>query len=617
MEGSDAWGKGAAMSRTWLSRYAWGVLVWNALVALFGAYVRATGAGAGCGAHWPTCNGEIIPRAPQVETLIEFTHRATSGLAFLSVLALLALSLRLLPKGHPARFGAGLAFLFMITESLVGASLVLFGWTAHNVSAARAVVQMVHLANTYFLLAALTLTAWWASGGAPLRLRGQGAVGLALLLGFLALLFLGMSGAVTALGDLLFPVRNTLEALERSLTPGEHFLVRLRVLHPLIAVSVGLYVVFAGYLVAHLRPSEKTRLFAHLLAYLYGAQLLAGLVNVALKAPVWMQILHLFLAYAVWVLFVLLSAAALAQGARRVELGEGGGEVHRGTGGATWKDYLALTKPRVISLLLLTTLLSMIIAAQGWPGTGLFLVVALGGYMMAGAANAINMVVDRDIDARMKRTAKRPTVTQKIGSREALLFAFVLALSAFLLLWWGANLLAATLALMGLIWYVLVYTLYLKRRTWQNIVIGGAAGAFPPLVGWAAVTGELNLFAWYLFALIFFWTPVHFWALALMIQDDYRAVGVPMLPVVLGERVTVMQIALYALLTAMISLMPLFMGELGLLYLVLSLVLNGLLILKSLALYRQPERRTAVSLYKYSMLYLALLFLGMAVDRAL
>jgi protoheme IX farnesyltransferase len=505
----------------------------------------------------------------------------------------------------------------MITESLVGASLVLFGWVAHNVSPERAVVQMVHLANTYFLLAALTLTAWWASGGAPLRLRGQGAVGLALLLGFLALLFLGMSGAVTALGDLLFPVRNTLEALERSLTPGEHFLVRLRVLHPLIAVSVGLYVVFAGYLVAHLRPSEKTRLFAHLLAYLYGAQLLAGLVNVALKAPVWMQILHLFLAYAVWILFVLLSAAALAQGARRVELGEGGGEVHRGTGGATWKDYLALTKPRVISLLLLTTLLSMIIAAQGWPGTGLFLVVALGGYMMAGAANAINMVVDRDIDARMKRTAQRPTVTQKIGSREALLFAFVLALLAFLLLWWGANLLAATLALMGLIWYVLVYTLYLKRRTWQNIVIGGAAGAFPPLVGWAAVTGELNLFAWYLFALIFFWTPVHFWALALMIQDDYRAVGVPMLPVVLGEQVTVMQIALYALLTAMISLMPLFMGELGLLYLVLSLVLNGLLILKSLALYRQPERRTAVSLYKYSMLYLALLFLGMAVDRAL
>lgn len=159
---------------------------------------------------------------------------------------------------------------------------------------------------------------------------------------------------------------------------------------------------------------------------------------------------------------------------------------------------------------------------------------------------------------------KRPTVTQRISSKDALLFAFILALLSFLLLWWGANLLTATLALMGLIWYVLVYTLYLKRRTWHNIVIGGAAGAFPPLVGWAAVTGDLSLFAWYLFALIFFWTPVHFWALALMIQDDYRAVGVPMLPVVLGERVTVMQIALYAVLTALISLMPLLLGELGL-----------------------------------------------------
>ncbi|GAA6733514.1 heme o synthase [Thermus oshimai] len=597
--------------------YAWGVLVWNVLVALFGAYVRATGAGAGCGAHWPTCNGAIIPRAPQVETLIEFTHRATSGLAFLSVLALFLLALRALPKGHPARFGAGLSLLFMVTESLVGASLVLFGWTAHNVSAERAVVQMVHLANTYFLLAALALTAWWASGGAPLRLRGQGAVGGALLLGFLALLFLGMSGAVTALGDLLFPVRSTLEALERSLTPGEHFLVRLRVLHPLIAVSVGLYVVFAGYLVAYLRPSPLTRTLAHALAYLYGVQLLAGLVNVWLKAPVWMQLLHLLLAYGVWLLFLFLSAAALAQGARRVELGEGGGEVHRGTGGATWKDYLALTKPRVISLLLFTALFATLIAARGWPGLKLFLVVALGGYMMAGAANAINMVVDRDIDARMKRTSRRPTVTQRISSRDALLFAFSLALLAFLILWWGANLLSATLALMGLIWYVLVYTLYLKRRTWHNIVIGGAAGAFPPLVGYAAVTGDLNLFAWYLFALIFFWTPVHFWALALMIQDDYRAVGVPMLPVVLGERVTVLQIALYAVLTALISLMPLLLGELGPTYLAFSLILNGLLILKSLALYRHPERKAAVSLYKYSMLYLALLFVGMAVDRAL
>ncbi len=599
------------MSR--FERLAIGVLAWNALVALWGAYVRATGSGAGCGAHWPTCNGEILPRAPQVETLIEFTHRATSGLALLSVLVLVVSAFRLYPQGHPVRLGAFLSGLFMLSETLLGASLVLFGWVAHNTTPVRAVVQMVHLAQTYLLLASLLLTAYFARTGTPLRLRGQGAVGWALGLGALALLFLGMSGAVTALGDLIFPVRSSLEAVERALTPGEHFLVRLRILHPLIAVSVGLYVVLVAQLVAFLRPGPGVRRSARVLAYLYGVQLLAGLVNVALKAPVWMQILHLLLAYLIWLAYLLLLAAGLSQRQEQVE----SGGVHRGAGGATWKDYLALTKPRVISLLLFTTLAAMLIAAKGWPGTGLFLAVALGGYMMAGAANAINMVIDRDIDARMKRTARRPTVTQRISSRNALLFALALALGGFALLALAANLLAATLSLMGLIWYVLVYTLYLKRRTWQNIVIGGAAGAFPPLVGFAAVTGELNLFAWYLFALIFFWTPVHFWALALVIEDDYRAVGVPMLPVVLGERVTVIQIALYALLTALISLMPLLLGELGFLYLLASLFLNALLMLKAWALLNRGARPQAVSLYKYSMLYLALLFVAMALDRAL
>ena len=605
------WQNGGGMTR--FERLAVGVLVWNVLVALWGAYVRATGSGAGCGAHWPTCNGEIIPRAPQVETLIELVHRATSGLALLSVLALVFFAFRLFPKGHPVRFGAYLSGLFMLLETLLGASLVLFGWVAHNTTPVRAVVQMIHLANTYLLLASLLLTAHFARTGTPFRLRGQGAVGWALGLGGLALLFLGMSGAVTALGDLIFPVRSTLEAVERALTPGEHFLVRLRILHPLIAVSVGLYVVLVAQLVAFLRPSSAARRLAQALAYLYGVQLLAGLINVALKAPVWLQILHLFLAYLVWLAYVLLMAEGLSRAHKAVELGG----VHRGTGGASWKDYLALTKPRVISLLLFTTLAAMFIAAKGWPGTGLLLAVALGGYMMAGAANAINMVIDRDIDARMKRTASRPTVTQRISSRDALLFAFVLALGGFALLALAANLLAATLALMGLIWYVLVYTLYLKRRTWQNIVIGGAAGAFPPLVGFAAVTGELNLFAWYLFALIFFWTPVHFWALALLIQDDYKAVGVPMLPVVLGERATVVQIILYTLLTALISLMPLLLGELGLLYLLASLFLNVLLILKAWALLNRGGQLQAVSLYKYSMLYLALLFVAMALDRAL
>jgi len=282
---------------------------------------------------------------------------------------------------------------------------------------------------------------------------------------------------------------------------------------------------------------------------------------------------------------------------------------------ASWHDYFWLTKPRVISLLLFTTMMAMFIAARGWPGMELFLVVLVGGYMAAGSANTFNMVVDRDIDARMKRTAKRPTVTAKISSREATIFAGVLMVASFLLLWLGANLIAALLAMAGLGWYVLIYTLYMKRRYWSNIVIGGAAGAFPPLVGWAAVTGEVSLFAWYLFLIIFFWTPVHFWALALMIKDDYKAVGIPMLPVVRGDKETAYQIGMYAILTVLLTFIPVLMGELRVFYAVSALLLNALLLLRSLKLYYRIERPVAVSLYKYSMLYLALLFVAMAIDR--
>ncbi|MER3554932.1 MAG: protoheme IX farnesyltransferase [Meiothermus sp.] len=283
---------------------------------------------------------------------------------------------------------------------------------------------------------------------------------------------------------------------------------------------------------------------------------------------------------------------------------------------ATWRDYFWMTKPRVISLLLFTTLTTMFVAAGGWPGLGLFAVTFIGGYMAAGSANVFNMVIDRDIDARMRRTAKRPTVTAKVSTLDALLFAGALMIGSFLLLCLGANLATALLAMAGLGWYVVVYTLYMKRRYWSNIVIGGAAGAFPPLVGWAAVTGDVSLFGWYLFLIIFFWTPVHFWALAIMIKDDYAAVGVPMLPVVRGNQETAYQIGLYAILTMVVSLVPVLMGELRVFYLVCAVLLNALMLLRSLQLCKSQERPVAVSLYKYSMLYLALLFIAMAVDRA-
>ncbi len=225
------------------------------------------------------------------------------------------------------------------------------------------------------------------------------------------------------------------------------------------------------------------------------------------------------------------------------------------------------------------------------------------------------MVIDRDIDLSMKRTASRPTVTQSISSPHVLAFAFGLAAGSFGLLWAAANLLSAILAFSGLVFYVVVYTMLLKRRTWHNIVIGGAAGAFPPLVGWAAVTGDLPPLALYLFAIIFVWTPVHFWALAILLKDDYAAAGVPMLPVVRSERFTVVQIALYTVVTVVATLVPFLMPQVGWIYAGVAVVLNALLIRYALRLFKTVDRPRASGLFHYSMLYLALLFLGLAVDR--
>jgi heme o synthase len=289
---------------------------------------------------------------------------------------------------------------------------------------------------------------------------------------------------------------------------------------------------------------------------------------------------------------------------------------------ATWRDYLTLTKPKVISLLLLTTIGAMFIAADGYPGTWPLLGLLIGGYMSAGAAGVYNMVYDRDIDGRMRRTALRPTVTNVVSSFQALVFAAVLTVMSFVVIWAAGNLLAALLSWAGIAFYVLVYTVWLKRTTWQNIVIGGAAGAIPPLVGWAAVTGDLSLLAWLLFALIFVWTPVHFWALALMIQHDYAEVGIPMAPSVIGERATVLQMAVYAVLTIVLTLIPFALAEFSWAYLAAALVLNTLLAIRVARLYRVArsgvaiDRQTALPVYKFSMLYLALVFLAMALDRA-
>ncbi len=275
-------------------------------------------------------------------------------------------------------------------------------------------------------------------------------------------------------------------------------------------------------------------------------------------------------------------------------------------------DYVELTKPKVQSLLLLTTVAAMEIA--GDPSVGKIALACVGGYMSAGGAGAVNHWYDRDIDGRMERTASRPIPAGRVSPRAALIYGCALAVGSFILMSLTLNVLAATLALGGFVGYVGVYTVWLKRRTWHNIVIGGAAGAIPPMVGWAATRGSLSWTAVYLFAIVFYWTPPHFWALSLLMKDEYEKVGVPMLPVVRGEAMTRQQILLYSLLLYAVTQLPFCAGAFGEVYLVASVLLGIVFVVLAAILYRRQDRASALRLYLYSLAYLALLFGAMVAD---
>jgi len=295
------------------AKYVWFVLVFNLVVIMWGAYVRATGSGAGCGNHWPLCNGVVLPRSEQIETMIEFVHRLSSGTAFLLVVGMLIWAWRVYPRGNIVRKAVVFSMVFMITEALVGAGLVLFELVADNVSSARAFSISVHLVNTFLLLACLSLTGWWASGGKPVVIR-KGDVKVWLLgMGFIGVLILGMSGALTALGDTLFPVSSLEEGLRQDFSSAAHFLIRLRILHPTIAILVSAYLfIVINWVLAKVKMHEN-KILGRLIILLLLLQLLAGLINVVLLAPVWMQLVHLFLSDTVWICLVLFAAASLSK----------------------------------------------------------------------------------------------------------------------------------------------------------------------------------------------------------------------------------------------------------------------------------------------------------------
>ena len=294
------------------TRFAWAVLAVNLAVVAWGAFVRATGSGAGCGRHWPTCNGEIVPRAPAVATAIEFAHRASSGIALLLVVVLVIWAARALPRAHPARRAAWTALGLMIAEALVGAGLVLYGWVAKDASAARGWVMAIHLVNTFLLLASLALTAEWSGGAGGLVFSGRGTLAAALAAGLAAVLLAGVTGAIAALGDTLYPATSFGAGLRAELSGNGAVLLRLRLLHPFAAIGAGALLLLVARAALRARPDDRVRRAAAAIAGLVAVEIAAGAANVLLLAPVWLQIVHLLVADLVWLALVLLAAATLA-----------------------------------------------------------------------------------------------------------------------------------------------------------------------------------------------------------------------------------------------------------------------------------------------------------------
>ncbi|MCL2450319.1 MAG: COX15/CtaA family protein [Polyangiaceae bacterium] len=295
------------------ARWAWGVLAYDVAVVAWGAYVRATGAGAGCGRHWPTCNGEVLPRSPRVETLVELSHRVSSGGALLLTVGLCVAAFRIYPARHRVRRAAAAAVALMFAEALIGAGLVLFELVAHDASLRRALSMSLHLVNTFLLLASTALTAFWASGGGAPSWRGQRAISLALGAALAAMLVVGTTGAITALGDTLFPAASLLAGVAQDFAPNAHAFVRLRAIHPAVAATTAAGIVLVCGFVRGLRPGRAVRRLSQACAALAAAQVGLGLLDVVTRAPVTLQLAHLTLADAVWITLVLTAAASLAE----------------------------------------------------------------------------------------------------------------------------------------------------------------------------------------------------------------------------------------------------------------------------------------------------------------
>jgi heme o synthase len=578
-----------------------------------GGLVRATGSGKGCPA-WPKCFGRWIPPL-EYHAIIEYSHRAIGAIA-IGLLAITALVVVLKHRRDRPLVIATLIALFMIfVQAGLGAIVVNTGLNPTLVT--------VHIGTAMILVGLLV----WITVGAYCRARAAAGVmkepvarsveqlAAASAIATFGLILIGAyvrgQGAGLAFKD--WPLMNG------TLFPALSGHATTMFIHRFAAVAVGVVLASFIWRANRARPRDAAvRAFANIAGVLYVAQIVVGGLQVLTKLAAPPVVAHVVLSSLLW--SALVAAYAVSRGLhRKVEVpSEETEAVEERSGFATTlRAYVALTKPRIIVLLVVTTVPTMLLAARGWPSGWLIAATVFGGMLAAGAANTINMYLDRDIDAVMKRTSRRPLPAHQMSPQRALTFGIALQAISFFFMAATVNLTAALLTQSAVVFYVFVYTMGLKRSTPQNIVIGGAAGAVPVLVGWAAVTGRVGWPAVVLFAIIFFWTPAHFWALAMRYSEDYRAAGIPMLPVVAGARATQRQIVLYTVLTVAVTLVLLPVARMGTIYVVAASALGVWFLRKAIQLWRTGTPAAAMGVFRASLGYLALLFAALGVDAVI
>jgi heme o synthase len=577
-----------------------------ATVVLFaiGGLVRGTGSGLGC-STWPGCEpGHLFPSGT-IHSLIEFSHR---GMAFL-VAVLTALTgvaaIRVVRRGPTVLWPAVVAFPLVMAQAGLGAVVVATDLDAWWVTAHFVVALLVIADVTYVAACATTQRAHAADRSfSRLALVTATVVGLLLLVGT----YVRASDAQLVFTD--WPL------MDGRLVPTLGGAATAMFLHRVLAAIALLFVLWTAIRARTGTRREPLVQLSTVALVLFGLQIMVGAANVWTRLRPWAVVAHVALSVLIWATVVALATVSsrLAEGSPRPEQDADETTGERPSFRDTVTAYYRLTKPRIVLLLLITTVPAMLLAAEGLPSLWLILATLIGGAAAAGSANSINMYLDRDIDAIMRRTRQRPLPSHAIAPEHALRFGFVLGAIAFYFLAISVNVLAAALALSAIGFYVFVYTMWLKRTTAQNIVIGGAAGAVPALVGWAAVTGTLAWPAVVLFGIVFVWTPPHFWALAMRFSGDYAAAGVPMLPVVRGEAETRRQILLYSLVLFATTLLLVPVGDMGPVYTAAAVVLGGSFVYRALQVWRTADDARTRRLFAFSILYLAGLFGAVGVD---